>query len=78
MMLALTPADIQRGLTAAPPSLELCEESVRYAEHRQRRASAKLDAARAEHIAALIALCHAKAARTRFIACNPDPQLVMF
>ena len=71
-------AAFERGLTAAPLTLERCEELVRCAEQRQRRATAKLDAARAEHIASLIALCHAKAERTQFIANNPDPQLVMF
>lgn len=78
MMRALSQAELARGLTAAPASLDRCEEAVRYAELRQRRAAVKLDAARAEHIAALIALCHAKAERTRFIANNPDPQMVMF
>lgn len=70
-------AAIERGLTAAPPTLERCEEVVRCAEQRCRRATEKLRAAQAEHIAALIALCHAKAERTRFIASNPDPQMVM-
>ena len=68
---------IRRGLTAAPPSLERCEEVVRCAEQRDRRAAAKRDAAVSERIAAMIAKCHARAARSHFIANNPDDQMVL-
>lgn len=65
---ALTQAEFDARMTPAAPSLERLEQIAAVAEKRIRRARTKLDAARAEHIAALIDLCHAKAERTAFIA----------
>lgn len=73
-----TCAELQAGATPAPPSLERLEQVVTLREGRLRRAFEKHEAARDEKIAALIALCHARAARTAFIAGQTDPQLRMF
>jgi hypothetical protein len=77
MTRALDREEIERGLTPDPASLEQLEQVVRCAEQRARRAHEKLQRARAEQVAALIALCHAKAARTHFIANCPDDEPVM-
>ncbi|TCM17230.1 hypothetical protein EDF56_106346 [Novosphingobium sp. PhB165] len=60
-----------------PPTLERLEEIVSLAEQRCKRAKHKLDLAAGEIIDADTALERAKAARTDWIANNPDPQLMM-
>lgn len=64
----LTQAEFDARMKPAPTSLDRLEQITAVAERRARRARMKLDSARAEHIAALIGLCHAKAERTAFIA----------
>lgn len=73
-MIALDQAQVRAAMTPAEPSLDRIEVVVRLCEDRVRRARAKKIAAGVEHASALIALCHAKAERTAFIAAQTDPQ----
>lgn len=77
MTRAATIAEIQSVMTPAPPSLEQLEQLVQAADKRNRRGLDKLRAAQAEHVASLIALCHAKAARAHFIANQACDEPVM-
>ncbi|EJU15150.1 hypothetical protein LH128_00165 [Sphingomonas sp. LH128] len=77
-MNAVTLDKIIAVVPAAPVSLDRLEQVVTVAEKRARRARSKLSDARAENIAAMIDLCHAKAARTAFIAAQTDDQMRMF
>ena len=68
---------IRRAMTPQDPTLEQLDELIGCAERRFLRAHEKLAVAAAEHNEADAGLKAARAARTQFIADNPDPQLAM-
>lgn len=64
----LSVEQVRSRMKPAAPSIERLDKVVDLAERRLSSANAKLARNRREKIAALVALCHAKAERTAFIA----------
>lgn len=66
-MKAMSVAQVRARMTPAAPSIERLDKVVDLAERRLISANAKMERNRQEKIAALVALCHAKAERTSFL-----------
>lgn len=66
-MKGMSVAQVRARMTPAAPCIERLDKVVDLAERRVSRANVKLDHDLREKIAALVALCHAKADRTAFL-----------